>query len=157
MRELVDVGGMTAESYFQPRWPVVVFPIQRHGHLRDLSLQTRWQRVQNLDRAAQRQTRIRVLRFLDFHGRKQILHTIHNGTVAKTAIMNADGSDRHPIDVPGVDYFYMAALSPDSQRMAFANVATDYSLMLAELASGKSRLLDKGLASGSLHGPAIYV
>jgi len=28
--------------------------------------------------------------------------------------------------------------------MVFANVATDYSLMLAELAGGKSRLLDKG-------------
>lgn len=144
VRKLVDVGGMTANPVFSRDGHWLYFQSNGTGTYEIYRCKPDGSEVQNLTGPRNAKREFESYGFSISTDGSKILHTIHNGTVAKTAIMNADGSDRHPIDVPGVEYFYMGALSPDSQSMVFANVATDYSLMLAELASGKSRLLDKG-------------
>jgi Tol biopolymer transport system component len=144
VRKLVDVGGLTANPIFSRDGQWLYFQSNGTGAYEIYRCRPDGSAVQNLTGPQNAKHEFWSYGFsISADGRK-ILHTIHNGRVAQIAIMNADGSDRHPIDVPGVKYFYMGALSPDSQRIVFANVATDYSLMIADLASGKSRLLDKG-------------
>ncbi|HUE15108.1 MAG TPA: hypothetical protein VMR25_13135 [Planctomycetaceae bacterium] len=144
VRKLVDLGGMTANPIFTPDGQWLYFQSNGTGAYEIYRCKPDGSEVQNLTGPHNAKREFWSYGFsISTDGRK-ILHTIHNGKVAKIAIMNADGSDRHAIDVPGVTYLYMGSLSPDSQRMVFANVATDYSLMVADLATGKSRLLDKG-------------
>ncbi len=141
----VDVGGMTANPIFSRDGQWLYFQSDGSGAYEIYRCRPDGRDVQNLTGPQNPDHKWASYGFSISHDGNQVLHTIHNGKVAKTALMNADGSDRHAIELPGIDYFYMGALSPDGKSLAFANVATDYSLMIADLASGQSRLLDKGL------------
>ena len=145
VRKLVDAGGMTANPIYSRDGKWLYFQSNGTGIYEIYRCKPDGSDVQNLTGPHNLKREFESYGFSISTDGSKVLHTVHNGVVAKTAIMNADGSDRHPIDVPGIDYFYMGALSPDGKQMAFANVATDYSLMLADIESGKSRLLEKGL------------
>ena len=153
VRKVVDVGGMTANPIYSPAGDWLYFQANATGQYEIYRCRPDGTEIQNLTGPQNPKREFESYGFSISSDGSQVLHTIHNGKVAQTAIMNADGTDRHPIEVKGVDYFYMGALSPDKRSMASANVKTDYTLMLVELATGQSRILEKGTAQARCIGP----
>ncbi len=115
VRKLVDVGGMTANPIFSRDGRWLYFQSNGTGTYEIYRCKPDGSEVQNLTGPQNAKREFASYGFSISTDGSKVLYTIHNGKVAKIAIMNADGSDRHPIDVPGVKYFYMGALSPDKE------------------------------------------
>lgn len=71
---------------------------------------------------------------------RQLLYTVHNGSRGQIAVAGADGSSPRFV-APQLGYIYMAAFSPDGERVAFSGPARDYRLLLAKLPDGEPLLL----------------
>jgi Tol biopolymer transport system component len=67
---------------------------------------------------------------------KKMLYTVHDGSVGKVAVADADGAEPRLI-APHLGYIYMASLSPTNDRVVFSGPARGYRLLLAALPDGK--------------------
>ncbi len=68
-------------------------------------------------------------------GRKMV-YTVHDGSSGRVVLANADGSEPRFV-APGLGYLYMAALSPNGDRVAYSGPGTGYRLGLVKLPDGK--------------------
>jgi Tol biopolymer transport system component len=69
--------------------------------------------------------------FLSADGAR-LLYTVHNGSIGQVVLANADGANPRFV-APGLGYIYMAALSPQNDRVVFSGPARGYRLLLAAL------------------------
>jgi Tol biopolymer transport system component len=76
---------------------------------------------------------------LSADGRKMV-YTVHDGSSGRVVQANPDGSDPKFV-APHLGYIYMAALSPNADRVVFSGPAAGYRLAVVKLPDGKPRTL----------------